>query len=129
MWVDCPLQPCNVLIYIFCIYVCIHAKSYGFLPVYWQTQAGLHLSVHPQPASSSALLELRSHALCHYCPPQRLDLKEREERTKHIIFLERRRRGKRCLSNPLISSAHPVCFESSVSRGGGSCPAHPHPTQ
>ncbi len=30
---------------------------------------------------------------------------------------------------PLISSAHPVCFESSVSRGGGSCPAHPHPTR
>lgn len=31
-----------------------------------------------------------------------------------------------CMS---ISSAHPACFESSVSRGDESCPAHPHPTQ
>lgn len=29
----------------------------------------------------------------------------------------------------MICSSHPVCFESSVSRGGGSCPAHPRPTQ
>lgn len=30
---------------------------------------------------------------------------------------------------PLMSSAYPVCFESSVSREGESCPAHLHPTQ
>lgn len=32
-------------------------------------------------------------------------------------------------SSVSISSTHPACFESSVSRGDESCPAHPHPTQ
>lgn len=98
---------------------------YGFLPACWQTQGGLHLLVRPRPASSSAPLVLHSHALCRYCPPQRLDLKQGEDLTKYITF-QKKRKGK-CY--PLISSAHPVCFESSVSREGGSCPAHPRPTQ
>lgn len=55
-------------LYVLCVYV---QNSRGFLPVYWQTQGGLHPSVRPQPASSSAPLVLRSHALCRYCPPRR----------------------------------------------------------
>lgn len=111
----------------FSMRTCIQ-KDYGVSPVCWRTQEGLHLSVHPQPASSWAPPVLHSHALCHYCPPQRLDLKQQKHQMKNVIFWGRVRASVHIIT-PMICSSHPVCFESSVSRGGGSCPAHPHPTQ
>lgn len=52
--------------------------------------------------------------------------------TELIVFW-RRRGGKyssiKADATLWLASAHPVCFESSVSREGGSCPAHLRPTR
>lgn len=54
-------------------------KHYGVSPVCLRRRGGLHLSVHPQPTFSWAPPVLRSLALCHYCPPQRSDLKKNDK--------------------------------------------------